>query len=104
MNGEELSCTLRGAELFERLEEWKQVTSRAESRVLEDNTLVAVYPREPELLEELRRLIAAEKDCCSFLAFHIDERDTRAVVRMEVPEGMQDVLALMMGLATQSTG
>lgn len=100
MDVQHLSCTLQGPELLQRLREWEQVTSRAKTRVLEENALVAVYPRDRALLDELRRLVEAEKDCCSFLDFRIEERVEDAVVRLEVPEGMHDLLPMMMGLAS----
>ena len=104
MEAQNLSCTLRGPELLERFQEWKRVASRAESRVVQDNALIAVYPADPPLLAELRRLIEAEKDCCAFLAFHVEEKGDRAIVRMEVPEGMEEVLTLMMAGVESAAG
>ena len=80
MGTEGLSCTLGGPELVQRIDEWRQVAARATSRTLTGNTVVSVYPRDPALLGELRRLIEAEKDCCSFMHFEIDERSDDVVV------------------------
>ena len=100
MDSQGLSCTLAGPELLERIQDWRKVAARAKSRSLKDNAVVSVYPRDPALLGELRRLIDAEKDCCSFMEFRIEETADEAVVHLHVPEEMQHVLGMMIGLAT----
>ena len=102
METQNLSCSLGEGELLQRLREWKDVTSRAHGRVLENNVLIARYPRDPALLGELQRLIDAEKQCCSFLEFRVQENEEDIVVRLEVPEGMHEVLSSMTGLSLET--
>ncbi len=91
----ELSCTLTGPELAARVEEWRRVTAQAKTRTLEGTRAVSVYPNDPDLLDQLRRLIDAEKDCCSFMEFRIEESHDEVVVHLEVPEEMKEVLGAM---------
>jgi len=96
----DLSCTLSGPELIQRIQEWRRVAARAKSRTLESNAVVSTYPPDPALLSELRRLIEAEKECCSFMEFQINETSEDVIVHLRVPEEMKHVLALMVGLTT----
>jgi len=98
MEQEGLSCTLPGSELVQRIEEWRQVAAQARSRTLGRNSVVAVYPLEKELRSKLDRLIEAEKDCCSFMTFDVNEADDQLIVELSVPEQMRHVLPLMLEL------
>ena len=100
METNEIACTLPGPELVERIHDWRRVTSRALRRTIDETSVTSVYPNDPALVAELRRLIDAEKDCCSFLDFSVEESADHLAVELRVPDGMQHVLALMMGMAT----
>jgi hypothetical protein len=74
------ACSLDGAELLDRIEAWREVVTRATRRSIENDCVVAVYPKDERLLGRLRELVAAEAECCSFLLF----------TELRLPEGMPD--------------
>jgi hypothetical protein len=79
------ACTLEGSELLARMHAWQRVTSRATSRRVEDTRIVATYPNDAQLLEQLRELIAAEAACCSFLKFTLEEKADSVVTELRFP-------------------
>ena len=99
-----LACSLDGPELVERMEQWTQLASRATSRRVEKTRVVSTYPRSEDLLQQLRGLIAAEAECCSFMQFTIDEHEDEFEVELRVPDDMSEALAVMLGLVTQEPG
>lgn len=102
MDGRDLSCSLEGPELLARIQDWKKLAARARTRSLEGNGVVSVYPKDSALLAELNRLIEAEKECCSFMEFRVQEGPEEIVVRLEVPKEMAHMLELMVGIATDA--
>jgi hypothetical protein len=99
---ENLACTLSGPALVQRIQDWRKVASHATARSLRDTTIVSVYPRDNEVINELRRLIDAEAECCSFMEFRLSEVDDEVVVDLRVPEEMSHVLPLLLGVAEGS--
>jgi hypothetical protein len=64
--------------------------------------IVSTYPQDQEVLDQLRRLIAAEAECCAFMRFNVQEGADEVVVELRVPEDMsEEALAVMLGLVTQ---
>ena len=80
------ACSLEGSELLARIHAWQQVTSRAISRRVEGDRIVATYPNDAQLLGQLRELIAAEAACCSFLEFTVEEKPDAVVTELGFPE------------------
>ena len=99
-NDEVLACSLSGPELIERVARWRRVTTKATSRRIEGGRMVSTYPRDEELVGELRALIAAEAECCSFMRFDVDERADDVRIELSVPDEMSDMLEVMIGLLT----
>ena len=99
-----LACSLSGPELVERVREWGDVASHATSRRVEKGRIVSTYPRDAGVLRRLRRLIAAEADCCPFMHFHIEEGPDEVEVELRVPDDMSEALAVMLGLVTEQSG
>lgn len=97
-NSEPLACTLSGSELGERIMEWRHIASHATSRHVEKGRVVSTYPPDRRLLQQLRRLIAAEAQCCPFMRFNVEERPDQVEVELRVPDDMSEVLAVMLGL------
>jgi hypothetical protein len=83
-----LTCSLDGTELTTRLDAWQEVVARATSRGVEDGRVVAVYPKDAQILARLRELIAAEAECCSFLHFSLEETPDAIVTELRLPEEM----------------
>jgi hypothetical protein len=96
-----LTCSLQGSELVAHVNAWKQVVNRATSRRTEDDRILATYPNDSELLQQLRELIAAEAACCSFLEFSIEERpdEIRTELRFpkDLPDPMKTMIAALVG-------
>ena len=98
---EPIACSLTESELTERMASWREVASRGTSRYAEKGRIVSSYRRDERLLQQLRELIAAEAECCSFMQFNIEERPEEVVVELRVPPEMSDALAVMLGVVTQ---
>jgi hypothetical protein len=81
-------CTLEGPELLARMHVWQQVASRATSRRVEGTRIVATYPNDAQLLQQLRELIDAEAACCSFLEFTLEEKADSILTELRFPQGM----------------
>lgn len=79
-----VACSLDDADLAARTEEWRRIAERAESRRTEPGRVVATYPKDERLLADIRRLIAAEADCCPSMKFTVEEQADRIVVELEV--------------------
>ena len=103
-NTETLACSLSGPDLVERIREWGHVASHATSRHVEKGRIVSTYPPDQQLLRQLRKLIAAEAECCPFMQFTVEEGPDQVEVELRVPEDMSEALAVMLGLVTQQPG
>ncbi len=79
-----LGCSLDDQELAARTEQWRKVSARAQSRRTAPGRVVATYPKDDKLLGEIRRLIAAEAECCPSMQFTVDEQPDRVVVELRV--------------------
>ncbi|HEX2058721.1 MAG TPA: hypothetical protein VHI71_10160 [Actinomycetota bacterium] len=90
-------CTLNADELVERVGAWREVSSRALSREVHADGVRSVYPSEPALVQTLRRLIAAEAGCCSFLEFSVSEGPTETVVELGFPPHARALVEQVMG-------
>jgi MerR family transcriptional regulator, copper efflux regulator len=99
---EEIACSLNGPELIERINQWREVSSHATGREIAKGRIVSTYPSDPGLLQQFRKLIAAEAECCPFMQFDITENDDHFLVELRVPEDMSVALAMMLGLVTRS--
>ena len=84
------SCSLQGSELLDRVEAWQDVVTQATRTGVENDRVVAVYPKDARLLGRLRELVAAEAECCSFLLFDVEETPDAIVTELRLPEGMPD--------------
>jgi hypothetical protein len=96
-----LACSLSGPELSQRIREWSEVAARARSRYVEKDRIVSIYPPDEGLRKELRRLIDAEAQCCSFMEFDVAEEPDQVVVELRVPHDMSEALAVMLGSVTR---
>lgn len=86
------ACTLDSTKLVQRIADWREVSSRAIARTVEDERIIATYPPDPHLLQQLRNLIAAEAECCAFLNFTIHEQETQTVVELVFPPEAQSLV------------
>jgi hypothetical protein len=94
MEAKPLACTLEGSALADRIEAWRAVVARASTRRVEDGRFVAVYPKDVQILDRLRELIAAEAECCAFLRVDVDERPDAIVTELRLPDELPDSMRL----------
>lgn len=85
-------CTLDSGDMVERVNAWRAVSSQAICRHVHPDRITSVYPSDPELVSELKDLIAAEAVCCSFLKFRIEEGRTQTVVDLSFPEAARSLV------------
>jgi len=82
-----IACALPTAALSERLAWIRQVTSRSLlSHHLVDRTLRLTY--RPDAKAELERIVAGERECCSFLEFSLEDRPDTVVLSIQAPPGV----------------
>ncbi len=81
-----LGCSLNDEELATRTEDWRRIAARAESRHTEKGRVIATYPKDEQLLDDIRRLIAAEADCCPSMQFIVKEQPDRIVVELRISQ------------------
>ena len=79
-------CTLDSGEMVERVNAWRDISSKATTRKVESTKITSEYPPDPLLAQRLKDLIAAEAVCCSFLKFDLRQEPDRTVVELEFPE------------------
>lgn len=90
------ACTLKEADMMQRVTAWQEVSARAISRRVEANRITSVYPSDPQLLTRLQDLITAEGMCCSFLKFTIDAKPHETVVQLTYPEAARGLIEAIM--------
>jgi hypothetical protein len=61
---------------------------------LQDGAARQRYRREPGVIEELRRLVALEGECCPFLAFELTESEDEVALRVSGPPDAAQIVAL----------
>lgn len=86
------TCSLDPDALAERLDAWRRVTARATRRRIDGVTITATYPKDPQLLADLRRLVAAEAECCSFLRFTVEENADHILSELRLPQGTSEAM------------
>ncbi|MGP4087587.1 heavy metal-responsive transcriptional regulator [Streptomyces sp. KR55] len=92
-----VACTLGGAELGERTEQWRVLVEKARQREEIDDGLRLSFPPDAELAGQLAALAAAEQGCCAFFDFTL--RLTPDVLQLSVraPESAAGMLADLFG-------
>jgi len=86
------ACSVDDNARADRIRAWQQVVRRATSRRVERGSFIATYPKDAQLLQRLRELIAAEGTCCSFLQFRLDETPEAIVTQLRLPADASDAV------------
>lgn len=94
------SCSLDLSDLSRRLDAWRRVAAQGRTVEVTDDRVVAVYPRREALLADLRALVDAEAECCSFLTFTIEERGDDIVSELSYPPDTPAALRAFIGELT----
>ena len=90
-----LTCSLEDSELTTRIRAWQQVAARATSRRVEGDRVVATYPDDPRVLEQLRGLVNAEATCCPFLEFSIERHSDAITTALRLPDSLPNGMKAM---------
>jgi len=93
---EPIACTLEPSDQNARVEEWRELRRDALIRETRDATVsTTLWKPRAGVVERLEQLVEAERACCSFLEFELEEEDS--VIRLETtfPPGGEAVLDLV---------
>ena len=101
-DGEACECALSPVELGERIQQWKSLSRQSLSRTSLPGSVVSTYPRDPQILEQLRELIEAESACCPFLSFQVREGGDVIEVELQYPPEFEPLVSLVVPAAGTS--
>jgi hypothetical protein len=81
-------CTLAPADLRVRMAQWHDLAGEELGRELDGTRLTVRYRVGSDNAERLRWLVAAERECCSFLSIELAEEPAalRLVISAPTPE------------------
>jgi hypothetical protein len=91
------ACSLAPGALGNRVDEWRSLTAQALHREVEPGRVLSTYPNTPEIAGRVAELIDAEKECCPFLQFDVQRRDTLLQVELRYPPDFGPLLAAVLG-------
>lgn len=86
-----IACSLTAAQLPERIAEMREL-GRHSLRALTTGANRAELRFATQARERLGELVAAERECCGFMSFELEESRGEVVLRIEAPEGAEPVL------------
>ncbi|KUO16216.1 heavy metal-responsive transcriptional regulator [Streptomyces dysideae] len=93
-----VACTLGGAELGERTEQWQTLIGRAERRETIPDGLRLVFPAGADLAAEVAALAAAEQSCCAFFDFTLRLAPDALQLDVRAPQSAAGMLADLFGV------
>ncbi|WP_405819506.1 heavy metal-responsive transcriptional regulator [Streptomyces sp. NBC_01390] len=93
-----VACTLGGAELGERTEQWRTLIARAERREDIPDGLRLTFPSRADLAAEVAALAAAEQGCCAFFDFTLHLTPDALQLDVHAPESAAGMLADLFGV------
>ncbi|MET7912508.1 heavy metal-responsive transcriptional regulator [Streptomyces avermitilis] len=92
-----VACTLGGAELGERTEQWRQLISKAERREEIPDGIRLSFPAGAELCGEVAALAAAEQGCCAFFDFTLHLTPAAIELSVRAPESAAGMMTDLFG-------
>jgi DNA-binding transcriptional MerR regulator len=95
-----VACTLGGAELDGRIEQWRQLVGEAEGREAISDGVRLRFPATAELASQVAALAAAEQDCCPFLDFTLHLTPAALELTVRAPEAAASLLTDLLGATT----
>ena len=98
IGGEPSACTLASTDQDARIEEWRQLRRDAlleETR--EGNVSTTLWEPSAGVRERLGDLIEAERRCCSFFDFDLEQEESVIRLKTTYPAGAEAVLDLVFG-------
>jgi hypothetical protein len=94
-----LACSLDGEQASARAERWRRLGER--SLLARDRTRDGVRIRfegSDRVIDELRELVALERECCPFLELRLRSERQQIVLEIRGPESAQPLIDLFAGL------
>jgi hypothetical protein len=85
-----VACSLDGSGQRERLNEWRSLLARADSREPLSTGMRYRFPA--ALADDVRSLAAAERECCAFLRFDLAQTNDALVLTVESDGPGRDAL------------
>ncbi|MFJ8802852.1 heavy metal-responsive transcriptional regulator [Streptomyces sp. NPDC102487] len=92
-----VTCTLGGAELSGRTDQWQQLVGKADGREEIPDGVRLSFPAGAELAGEVAALAAAEQGCCAFFDFRLHLTPTALQLEVRAPESAAGMLADLFG-------
>jgi MerR family transcriptional regulator, copper efflux regulator len=90
-----VGCSLSGDGQRARLAEWRELLAAAASRAEIEGG--ARYAFAPEHERRVRRLVAAEQECCPFFSFAVAADGSEVELRVTAPADAQDAVRFLFG-------
>jgi hypothetical protein len=88
-----VACTLDTGEQETRLHQWRELTREGLiSGSRDGQVMTTVWQRRGDVPERLTALIEAERLCCAFLSFEVEEFDEVVRVRTIFPQGAEGLV------------
>jgi MerR family copper efflux transcriptional regulator len=94
-----IACTLDGASMPDRVDEWRAVLAHSTSRTAADDGALRLAMGPDTPTDELMRLVAAEQTCCAFFSFAITVDGRGLALEVRAPEGADTIVASLFGEA-----
>lgn len=99
-SGLPLACTLSIGGGAARMRRWEALAVKGRpSAARSGHVLVVRYRPEPGIREELEALAAAERGCCSFVAWDVSQDQNHVILRVvadpDTPEDIASIAALV---------
>ena len=92
-----MACTLGAGEMAGRAARWATLTSRSLMRAARsERGMRLVFAADPGVADELRSLIAMERDCCAFASWSVHEHG--AELALDVTGDGPDAVAAVQSL------
>jgi hypothetical protein len=86
-----IACTLVGEAANDRWVEWQGLLSGGSAHKT-DGQLTVAFPRSFVSADRLRALVAAERQCCGFVDWNLEERGTDLVITVRgEPDGLRAI-------------
>lgn len=88
-----ISCSLTATQLPARLAEMAELGREALLDALVDARRARLlFAADAGVLERVQRIVAAERECCGFLGFAVEQQPEGVLVTVQAPDGAEGVL------------
>lgn len=92
--GVPIACTLGPDDGAARMRRWEALSEKGRPGARRRGHLLEVrYQPEPGIREELEALAAAERQCCSFVAWNVSQDQDDVILRVTADPGVPDDVA-----------